>query len=367
MEYIIVDNRFIIDQRSQGQEDLIFILGKDPKYWLDKGIKEVENKGLESSAVDQLLVITSAACGIERNLLKAFIESNSRALYDYQGKIGACKIHKTILDGITIKSWEDFTEALKRLLSNLKESDMSGRFVMDLPLLDSFKSLSKIKQKIAKEINYGWMSRSVRIDRPDLVEIGPEVEIGPGTWISGGARILGKTSIGKSCKIEGDSEIRDSKIYDGVRIWHSVIEESIMEEGANIGPYSHLRPKAHLGKNVHVGNFVELKKASLGEGSKAGHLAYIGDAEVGKNVNISCGVIFCNYDGKNKFKSTVGDGAFLGSNANIVAPVDIEDEGFVAAGSTITKKVDKGSLAVERAKQVNIPGYVEKKKAEGKL
>lgn len=135
-----------------------------------------------------------------------------------------------------------------------------------------------------------------------------------------------------------------------------------MKKGSDIGPYSHLRPKSVLGEKVHIGNFVEVKNANLGENTKAGHLAYIGDADLGKDINIGCGVIFVNYDGKNKFRSTVKDGGFVGSNANIVAPVVIEEDGYVAAGSTITKDVEKGALAIERAKQKNIQGWLEKKK-----
>ena len=367
MENLIIDNKFISSQRSRGQEDLVLILGKDPTYWVEKAIKEVSDEGLKSPNEDHVLMISSAACGIEKNFLKAFILSSSLAIFDRNGYLAAFKIPNNLLEGLKYECWEDITESLKQTLSNGSDVSNVGKFIMDQPSLNSFKDLAEIKKRLMTVINQHWMEKSVRIDRPDLAEIGPEVEIGPGSWISGHAKITGKTKIGSLCKIEGISEINDSQIGDGVRIWNSVIEESVMEDGSNIGPFSHLRPKAHLGKKVHVGNFVELKKASMDEGSKAGHLAYIGDAKVGKHVNISCGVIFCNYDGKNKHVSTIGDGVFLGSNANIVAPVDIEDEAFIAAGSTITKDVENGALAVERAKQVNLPGYVEKKKAEGKL
>lgn len=173
---------------------------------------------------------------------------------------------------------------------------------------------------------------------------------------------MGNTVIGSNCVIEGSCRIENSIIHDNVKIDNSVIEDSIMEESSDIGPFSHLRPKAKLGRNVHIGNFVEVKNASLGDGTKAGHLAYIGDADLGKNINIGCGVIFVNYDGKFKHRSTVGDDAFIGSNSNIVAPVNIADEGYVAAGSTITKDVSEGELSIERAEQKNIAGYVEKKK-----
>lgn len=151
-----------------------------------------------------------------------------------------------------------------------------------------------------------------------------------------------------------------------MEIISSNIEHSKVEDACSIGPNAHLRPESHLGKNVHIGNFVEVKKAHIKEGSKAGHLAYIGDAIVGKNVNIGCGVIFANYNGKSKSQTIVGDNSFIGSNSNLVAPVKINDWGYVAAGSTITKDVEEGALSIGRATQVNKPGWVEKKGLKNK-
>ena len=146
-----------------------------------------------------------------------------------------------------------------------------------------------------------------------------------------------------------------------MEIESSLIESSIVSNGVKIGPFSHLRPNSNIGDNCKIGNFVEIKNSSLGKGTKASHLAYVGDADVGKNVNIGCGAIFVNYDGKNKFRTIVGDNAFIGSNSNLVAPLVVEDYGYVAAGSTITKKVSKGELALERSKQLSFKDWVEKK------
>lgn len=233
--------------------------------------------------------------------------------------------------------------------------------------MDGFSDVSEYYQIISVEKAYALMDAGVRIDDPTLVRIAPEVEVGAGSWIQGRVEITGSSVIGKKCLITDGSVIRSSSIGNGVSIRSSVIEESVMEDESNIGPFSHLRPQSHLGEGVHIGNFVEVKKASLGVGTKAGHLAYIGDAEVGDDVNISCGVIFCNYDGKHKHQAKVGDHAFLGSNANLVAPVEVGKEGFVAAGSTITAPVAEGSLAIERAERKDVAGYVAKKKREGKL
>lgn len=228
--------------------------------------------------------------------------------------------------------------------------------------INNKKELAEAQNILRKRVNDNYMVGGVIIDSPETVFIEPTVEIGRDTIISGPVKILGQTKIGESCVIEGSSRIEDSIISDNVIIDNSVIEKSTIADGVDIGPYAHLRPNADLGKNVHIGNFVEVKNSKLGEGTKAGHLAYIGDSDLGDNINIGCGVIFVNYDGKFKHRSTVGNNAFIGSNANIVAPVNIADDAYVAAGSTITKDIGQGMLSIERAEQKNIDGFVEKKR-----
>lgn len=133
-----------------------------------------------------------------------------------------------------------------------------------------------------------------------------------------------------------------------------------MANDSNIGPYSHLRPNSTIGERVHLGNFVEVKNAVIDEDSKVGHLTYVGDADLGKNINVGCGTIFVNYDGKNKHRATVGDNVFIGCNANLVAPVSVEKNTYIAAGSTITSDVPEGSLAIARARQENKADYFKK-------
>lgn len=227
--------------------------------------------------------------------------------------------------------------------------------------------LANAEKELRMRINTAYMLDGVILESPETTSIEPGVKIGRDTRIGAMVTITGDTEIGEDCLITAGSRIEDSKIEDGVRIVNSVVERSVMETGSNIGPYSHLRPNAHLGKDVHIGNFVEVKNATMGDGSKAGHLAYVGDADLGKNINVGCGVVFVNYDGKYKHRSTIADDAFIGSNANIVAPVFVDEGGFVAAGSTITKDVGKGELSIERAPQKNIPGYVEKKKERDRI
>lgn len=283
--------------------------------------------------------------------------------------------------GIYIFKGRELKEALKNIKTDNDQNELyltdcisiianagkkASAFVNPNPSLfygiNNKKELADAGKIIRKRINDKFMLDGVIIETPDIVTIDPNVKIGSDTVLSGNIKILGNTVIGSNCVLEGSCRIENSIIHDNVKIDNSVIEDSVMEESSDIGPFSHLRPKAKLGKNVHIGNFVEVKNASLGDGTKAGHLAYIGDADLGKNINIGCGVIFVNYDGKFKHRSTVGDDAFIGSNSNIVAPVNIADEGYVAAGSTITKDISEGELSIERAEQKNIAGYVEKKK-----
>ena len=215
-------------------------------------------------------------------------------------------------------------------------------------------------EKVMRErINKYHMLNGVTMIDPSSTYIEEGVVIGSDTIIYPGTFIEGSTTIGFNCIIRSNSRIIDSKIDDGVLIESSLIEESLVGSRTKIGPNAHLRPKSHIGKNVNIGNFVETKNSTIGDDSKAGHLAYIGDAIVGKNVNIGCGVIFVNYNGKDKQVSNIGNNVFIGSNSNLVAPVNIKDWAYIAAGSTINKDVEEGALSIARAQQVNKPGWVD--------
>ena len=226
--------------------------------------------------------------------------------------------------------------------------------------INSKLQLSEAEEVLRKRINEKYMLEGVVLENPSNIFIEDGVKIGRDTVIRSGAKIMGDTVIGEDCVITGDSTICDSTIEDNVIIKSSVIESSYVGEGTDIGPYAHLRPKSNLGKHVHIGNFVEVKNATVGDFTKAGHLAYVGDADLGEHINIGCGAIFVNYDGINKHRSKIDDRAFIGSNANIVAPVHIGEKGFIAAGSTITKDVSSGDLSIERGQHANIPGWVKR-------
>ena len=221
-------------------------------------------------------------------------------------------------------------------------------------------ALSQAEELMRARINERHMRNGVTIINPATTHISSEAIIGSDTIIKPGTVIEGKTVIGEDCVIGPNSHIVNTTIGDRTTIHSSVLVDSIVGNETAIGPFAHLRPESSLGDKVKIGNFVEVKKSSLGNNSKVSHLSYIGDAEVGQNVNIGCGTITVNYDGKNKYKTTIEDDVFVGCNSNLVAPVTLKEGSYVAAGSTITKEVPSDALAVARARQENKLNYVSK-------
>lgn len=225
---------------------------------------------------------------------------------------------------------------------------------VDLALVDAV-----IRNRKTREL----MLSGVTIERPDTVTVDEQVRVGPDTVIEPCTRLLGDTVIGEDCRIGTGSVLENAQIGDRVRVAPlTMIESSAVREDARVGPYSRLRPGNDVGANAHIGNFVELKKTRLGNGSKANHLAYLGDSEIGEKVNVGAGSITCNYDGQAKYPTRIGNGVFVGSNSTLVAPLEIGDEGYIAAGSVITSDVPAGALALGRARQVVKEGWVAERK-----
>lgn len=220
--------------------------------------------------------------------------------------------------------------------------------------------LARASEILRKRINDKHLEHGVTIIDPAHTYIEESVNIGIDTIIYPNTVIKGDTTIGEGTIISANCEISNSVIGDEVEIKHSVITESEVGNGTTVGPYAQLRPGAKLGNAVKVGNFVEVKKSELKDGAKVSHLSYIGDAEIGERANIGCGAITVNYDGVNKFKTTVGMDAFIGCNTNLVAPVTVGDRSITAAGSTITNDVPNDSLAIARSKQTTKEGYYKK-------
>jgi bifunctional UDP-N-acetylglucosamine pyrophosphorylase/glucosamine-1-phosphate N-acetyltransferase len=224
----------------------------------------------------------------------------------------------------------------------------------DLAQVDAILRTRKVQQVMADGIT---------VEKPETVVIDEQVRIGPDTVIEPFARILGTTVIGEDCRVGACSIVRDSELADRVEVLpFTFIDASRIERDARVGPYSRLRMNAHVRANARVGNFVEMKNAELGEGSKSQHLAYLGDATIGPGANIGAGTITCNYDGERKHRTTIGAGAFIGSNSTLVAPVEIGDGSYVAAGSVVTAEVPADALALGRSRQVNKEGWAKKRR-----
>jgi bifunctional UDP-N-acetylglucosamine pyrophosphorylase/glucosamine-1-phosphate N-acetyltransferase len=231
--------------------------------------------------------------------------------------------------------------------------------------VNSRADLAEVEKHMRRRIAEHWMQEGVTLEDPDHTYIGADVEIGPDTFIAAGVSLRGKTRVGSDCKIDSGSVIEDSSLGDGVWIKpHCYIEHSELNDACTVGPSAHLRPGTVLEEDVRVGNFVEVKNSRLGRGTKADHLSYIGDADIGERVTFACGAITVNYDGRKKSRTIVGDDAFVGCNANLIAPVEIKAKAFIAAGSTITSEVPEGALGVARGKQRNIEGWYERRFAK---
>lgn len=221
--------------------------------------------------------------------------------------------------------------------------------------------LADLEEIVLRELRRSWMERGVTLQSPHTIRIDAAVDIGEDTVIGPGVQLLGRTRIGGACRIEAGAVLIDCELGDAVRVLpYTVAERARIASHAAVGPFAHLRPGTELGERSKVGNFVEIKKSRLGPGSKASHLSYIGDATVGRDVNIGAGTITCNYDGVAKHETVIEDGVFIGSDTQLVAPVRIGKDAVVGAGTTVTRDVTPGALVVSRTPQKEITGYFDR-------
>lgn len=221
--------------------------------------------------------------------------------------------------------------------------------------------LAQAEELLRQRINLFHLENGVTLIDPKTTYIGIDVEIGKDTIIYPNNIIEGNTKIEERCVILQNSRIVNSIIKSGAEIQSSVILDSVIGENTTVGPFAYIRPESIIGNNVRIGDFVEVKKSKIGNETKVSHLTYIGDAEVGSNCNFGCGTVVVNYDGKEKNKTIIGNNSFIGCNTNLISPVEVGDNTYIAAGSTITSEVKEGELAIARARQRNIEGWVEKK------
>lgn len=224
--------------------------------------------------------------------------------------------------------------------------------------INTFKELWAAEQIKKSEIIQYWMDHGVHFSIAHNIQIDLNVTIGTGTFIGSAVHLLAGTKVGKNCTIDAFSIIKNSVIKDGASVLsHTVITNATLEESSSVGPFAHVHEKSTVQEKAVIGNFVEVKKSTVGEESKAKHLSYLGDAKIGKRVNIGAGTITCNYNGADKFKTIIEDDAFVGSNNTLIAPVTVKKHAFCAAGSTITKDVPEHALAIARERQINKEGY----------
>jgi len=225
--------------------------------------------------------------------------------------------------------------------------------------------LAEVEHAMRARTNEQWMRKGVSFTAPDTTTVSTDVLMGQDTLLGRGVRIGPGCEIGSHCRIDEGCVLEGTTLGDNVHVKpYCVLLDSKVGENAQVGPFAHLRPGTLLDANCKVGNFVETKKAHLHKGTKASHLSYLGDCEIGAGSNIGAGTITCNYDGVNKFKTTLGEGVFIGSDTQLVAPVSLGDHAYVGAGSTVTEDVPAGALVISRTPQRNIEGWVAKKKAE---
>lgn len=274
---------------------------------------------------------------------------------------------------------------LRRALPELKNENAQGEYyltdlvamaaaaggvaTLEVPAADTYGvndrvQLARAAGILRARINEGHLRAGVAMEDPDATYIGPHVTIGQDVSLAAGVHLRGTTTVQTGARIDVGAVITDSHVGPDVTIKpYSVLEDARVDAAADVGPFGRLRPGAHLEEGARIGNFVEVKKSTLKAGAKVNHLAYIGDATVGQKANVGAGTITCNYDGANKHPTAIGDGAFIGSNSTLVAPVTIGDGAYVAAGSTVTKAVPDDALAFGRPKQANKAGYAARLRA----
>lgn len=250
------------------------------------------------------------------------------------------------------------TDVIEILKNEGKKVGAIAVDVEEITAVNSKAELSVANDIMRSRINRNHMDNGVIIMDPRSTYIECDVIIGQDTVVYPGNIIEGTTVVGENCVLYSNNRITNSIIGDDVTVENSVVLNSKVGNNTTVGPFAYIRPETTIGDNARIGDFVEIKKSTIGDGTKVSHLTYIGDAEVGEKCNFGCGTVVVNYDGKSKYKTTIGNNVFIGCNTNLVSPVEVEDNTYIAAGSTITEKIPEGSLAIARARQINKENWV---------
>ncbi len=365
--------------KKELKKDTVLVLNGDCPLITTKTLKTlVENHKRDKNVVSFLSFIDSTMSGYGR-VLRDENKKVTGIVEDKHATHEEKKKFKELNSGVYILE----TEALN-YLDNIKKNRDSGEYYLtdlvgivskkgerlnayicpseDIRGVNNRRELHEISDIIRKRTIARLMDHGVTFIDPDTSFVHPSVSVGKDTIIYPNTYLEGKTKIGNACIIYPGSRIFDSTLGNNVIIKdNTVIEASRIGNESSIGPFAHLRPHSIIGRKVKIGNFVEIKKTSIGNETKASHLTYLGDAIVGKNVNIGAGTITCNYDGRNKFNTVIEQGVFVGSDSQLVAPVKIGKGAYVAAGTTVNKDVPAGSLAISRTKQQNLIGWARKR------
>lgn len=361
----------VISAELSTAEDKVIILNGDHPFITAQELESLIKKHIDSAS--EFSVITSVVSNPGDRGRMLYFEDKPKAIIEAADASSETLKIKEVNTGMYIAKLSLLEQFLPKLSPHASSGELYFTEVLSLAVeagkrvaflkasedlafgVNSQQDLALATKMAFTNKNQILMNKGVVILDPLTTFIEESVEVGSGTVIYPGVHLKGKTAVGCFCVLEPNVFVNSSGIENGVQIkMGSYIENSMVKEKAVIGPYAHLRPESHIGKGAKVGNFVETKKAILGDGVKASHLSYLGDVVIGENTNIGCGVVTCNYTlSKTKEKTIIGKNVFVGSNTQLIAPVELEDGSCTAAGSVINKKVPKKALAVARAKQVN--------------
>jgi bifunctional UDP-N-acetylglucosamine pyrophosphorylase/glucosamine-1-phosphate N-acetyltransferase len=372
----------------EGKEGTTFILPGDMPLMeyplMDKLIRAHEEMGNDLTVVTMMMdypkgygrivrdeygivtgIVEENDCNETQKLIKEVNSSvyivNNKLLFEYVRKI----------ERNQRKGEYYLTDIVNLMHQNHKVNTFVVRNPMVTMGINDLYGISIAEKHLRDAINRGHMLSGVSMINPETITIGHNVIIEEGVWIYPNTTITGDTVIKKGAIIGPNSEVVDSIIHENAEIRHSIVLKSEVGAYTTVGPFAHLREHAAIGAHNRIGNFVEVKKSTTGEGTKAAHLIYLGDATIGSNVNFGCGSVTVNYDGVNKHKTIIGDDVFVGCNVNLIAPIKVEDNVFIAAGSTVTEDIPKGAFAIARNKQINkedySKNYIEPKSEKAKL